>query len=88
MVFLHDSELSADMMEDAEENAGLTLQEMSGRVEELEKQLSQTKDALHTAEKAVRVGQAELVQAKAEASSERQELIDLQAAHGSFWWQR
>lgn len=77
MVFLHDSELSADMMEDAEENAGLTLQEMSGRVEELEKQLSQTKDALHTAEKAVRVGQAELVQAKAEASSERQELIDL-----------
>ena len=51
MVFLHDSELSADMMEDAEENAGLTLQEMSGRVEELEKQLEELESQIKAVEK-------------------------------------
>lgn len=79
--FLSGNELLAKMIETATRNAGLmdqmTLQEMAERVRELEKQLSQAKDALHTTEKAVKTGQAELARAKAEASSERQELIDL-----------
>lgn len=79
--FIIENNLLTGMVEAAAENAeaedSAALQEMSKRVQELEKQLAQTWDALHTAEKAVKAGQAELAQAKAEASSERQELIDL-----------
>lgn len=78
---LGDGERLKDMIEDAADSAGLedakTLQEMAGRVRELEKQLSQAKDALHMAEKAAKAGQAELAQVRAEARSEHQELIDL-----------
>ena len=79
--FLRGNELLAGMAEDTTEDDGLessaALQEMTGRVKEPEKQLSQAKNALHTAEKAVKEGQAELAQVRVEASSERQELIDL-----------